>query len=747
MSDQHERPNIDDLTPEEASRIIHSHRKVRYGTACWPCRQRKVKCDNKEPCDNCVKREHPQLCSYKPNRSAKASVSESTGHVSKKRALSIDDNEQILHEMSSEPKPDPVIRSFVDAESAEVSRYLGQNSIPALLREQSSTNDRQEGVDYIRQDMRSILGLDNSAPFPLMSSRHLERLTADISAELPSDREVYKLFRTYKEIPQVFWGFVMDIDDLESKLMDYLEERAKNAKSDTKAPRKPVSASWLAILFAVLAVGSQYHDSPYHIRTSSSQKYLQISFHFLRVGNFLLRPNFDSIQALLLVSFSLLNDMKAEGSWALLGLTCRLALSLGLHRVNPYPPSDPAGARKDNIRRKLWWCCLWHDTLTSLSFDRAPMTSIPCCPIPLAPRSETEGLTYLEAMYHLCELINRRLNPDALVEVTYLQIIENCQAIEQLRDRVIPQIRSKEACKSAVDRLQHFAIRLHTSFAASVCSRPALKRSQDSNLSSSERKVLASKCKENLTETVRMFLAMHQLSVIPTRSWAFTYHGLSSAVLLGLLHETKTDPEIRQLQGDLISALSATAAKDQTSPKPHIPKTDKDIELSGPLSRALVALKNIYDHGHIMGSALRRENGTRSGTRTPLAINQVTNHIVPSADGADPAFLSAYQQSSGLSGNQSLDPHQDAALAMAEMQNGNAMGDMAGLPFAQPAQPPLPMGDMGSLDANPYIEPMELYDSIFWESPDPWNSGVDAMSFDFLAQPPPGQPPQQQFYF
>lgn len=39
------------------------------GTACWPCRQRKVKCDNQQPCENCVKREHSNLCSYKPNRS------------------------------------------------------------------------------------------------------------------------------------------------------------------------------------------------------------------------------------------------------------------------------------------------------------------------------------------------------------------------------------------------------------------------------------------------------------------------------------------------------------------------------------------------------------------------------------------------------------------------------------------------------------------------------------------------------
>lgn len=761
MSDHHESPNVDDLTPEEASRIIHSHRKVRYGTACWPCRQRKVKCDNKQPCENCVKREHPQLCSYKPNRSAKSTVgvSEVGTHVSKKRALSPDDHDS--REPSSDSRSDPAMRPFgiaslrpnlgspsltpisVEPESAEVTRYLGQNSIPALLREQTSPNNRVEGVDNIRQDMRSILGLDNSAPFPLMSSRHLEKLTADISAELPSDREVMKLFRTYKEIPQVFWGFVIDIDDLESRLMVYLEERAKNARSAVKTPRKPVSASWLAILFAVLAVGSQYHDSPYHVRTSSSQRYLQICFHFLRLGNFLLRPNFDSVQALLLVSFSLLNDMKAEGSWALLGLTCRLALSLGLHRQNNNGLTDPEAKRKEMIRRKLWWCCVWHDTLTSLSFDRSPMTNIPCSPIPLSPKADTEGFTYLEAMYHLCQLINRRLNPDAIAETTFVQILDNCRAAENLREKVLPQFRTKEACKTAVDRLQHFAFRLHTCFVVSVCCRPALNRGDATNLEPSERKMLATKCKDNLTETVRMFLAMHQLSVIPTRSWAFTYHGLSSAVLLGLLPESKTDPEIRQLQGDLISALSATAAKDRTSPVPHVQKTDKDIELSGPLSRALAALKNIYDHGSIMGSSvLKREGNTRSGTRTPLGMGMANPpQGGPSGNG----------EGSHLAGTSyALDPQQDAALAMAEMQNGNTMQEFSSLPYVGPqasGAPSLSISDLTSIDPSTYIEPMELYDSIFWESPDPWNSGLDTMNFDFLAQPPPGQPPQQQFYF
>lgn len=99
---------------------------------------------------------------------------------------------------------------------------------------------------------------------------------------------LYRLFRTYKEVTQPFWGFIIDLEDFESRLMLYLEERAKNAQSGASTSR-PISATWLAILFAIMAIGSQYHDSPYHVRTRDSQKYIQISFHFLRVANFLLR--------------------------------------------------------------------------------------------------------------------------------------------------------------------------------------------------------------------------------------------------------------------------------------------------------------------------------------------------------------------------------------------------------------------------------------------------------------------------
>ncbi|KAF5598679.1 hypothetical protein FPCIR_2741 [Fusarium pseudocircinatum] len=705
-----ERVAIDDLTPEEANRIIHSHRKPNRSSTS------------------------------KPSGSGAPSEA-SQGIASRKRTLSFseaprDEGVRKVERQDSWPRT----LASIDEPEVAADRYVGQNSIPALLREQSSPVHKGDGLD-IRQDMRSILGLDTSAPFPLMSSHHLQKLTQDISTELPSDREVMKLFRTYKEIPQPFWGFVMDIDDLEAKLMTYLEDRSRNATSGSKST-KPVTASWLAILFAVLAVGSQYHESPYHIRTRDSQRFIQISFHFLRLGNFLLRPSFDSIQALLLTCFVLLNDMKAEASWALMGLTCRLAQSLGLHRTPRNESRDctpPNTQSKEMVRRRLWWSVVWHDTLTSLSFDRSPMTNFPCCPIPVMAPTPNGNYSYLETMYHLMEIISRRLNPDDMMSASYTQIIDDCEAVETLRSRTAPQLRNKEICKTALDRLQHYAIRLHTSFVISVACRPALRK--DSEFEPEQRKTLADRCKDNLTETVRMFLAMHQLSSIPTRSWAFTYHGLSSALLLGILCETKTDPEVRQLQGDLIAALSATAAKDVSSPEPHVMTTDKDIELSGPLYRALTALKNIYDHGSIVPSHLKKEgdaSAAGSGSRTPL--NPFGN----------PGQIPGNGNSMFRNVSQSADPREDAALAMAEMQNGGAsIQDFPGLAYGQ--QMPngnLNLDSMNAMNVDPtqYMAPMDLYESIWGESPDPWNTGMDSLNFDFLAQPPPGQP-QQQFYF
>ena len=53
-----------DMPQDEVDAIIRNKRKARDPKACYACHRRKVKCDRGLPCDSCIKRDHPELCSY-----------------------------------------------------------------------------------------------------------------------------------------------------------------------------------------------------------------------------------------------------------------------------------------------------------------------------------------------------------------------------------------------------------------------------------------------------------------------------------------------------------------------------------------------------------------------------------------------------------------------------------------------------------------------------------------------------------
>jgi hypothetical protein len=100
-------------------------------------------------------------------------------------------------------------------------------------------------------------------------------------------------------------------------------------------------------------------------------------------------------------------------------------------------------------------------------------------------------------------------------------------------------------------------------------------------------------CKENLAETVRMFLNMHLLGINATRAWSITHNVLYSALVLGIVGETRTNPNVRKLQGDLINVLSVLASGDGETASNS--DAGVDITLTRPHSRALHALKKIHE--------------------------------------------------------------------------------------------------------------------------------------------------------
>lgn len=56
------------LLPEEVDDLLKIQSKNTRRKACYPCHQRKVGCDGGRPCQRCINREHPDLCSYEPGQ-------------------------------------------------------------------------------------------------------------------------------------------------------------------------------------------------------------------------------------------------------------------------------------------------------------------------------------------------------------------------------------------------------------------------------------------------------------------------------------------------------------------------------------------------------------------------------------------------------------------------------------------------------------------------------------------------------
>lgn len=85
--------------------------------------------------------------------------------------------------------------------------------------------------------------------------------------------DILRAFQVYKQIVQPFWGLLIDIDDFETKLCIYLEDRSHSSRQGSPSSKKSVSSAWLGILFAVLAISANYSEQPYQKRAAASQTF------------------------------------------------------------------------------------------------------------------------------------------------------------------------------------------------------------------------------------------------------------------------------------------------------------------------------------------------------------------------------------------------------------------------------------------------------------------------------------------
>lgn len=160
--------HLANLTPEAVREVLRDRRKGRKLRSCFPCKQRKVKCDDSRPCKTCIARGHENLCLYNPYKLSNTAV---THHSPPKQGTSFQTKSHSIHPalQSEDVSPDPTLaKSNLLSElhrSHGSETHLGEQSIPSFVQEQINDGSHlatPQATD-LGQDIMPMLGLQSPA--------------------------------------------------------------------------------------------------------------------------------------------------------------------------------------------------------------------------------------------------------------------------------------------------------------------------------------------------------------------------------------------------------------------------------------------------------------------------------------------------------------------------------------------------------------------------------------------------------
>lgn len=136
--------------------------------------------------------------------------------------------------------------------------------------------------------------------------------------------------------------------------------------------RGETDASLIALHYAVYALGTQFMQfTPYEERSQTAEFYCSAANQALRVYSYLNRTSMRAIQAMLLMSYFLMNDNHASDAYAWAGIHLRQTYAMRLHR-DPEIVVPEASTLEKQQRRKLWQSVFFQDTFLTILLKLPP---------------------------------------------------------------------------------------------------------------------------------------------------------------------------------------------------------------------------------------------------------------------------------------------------------------------------------------------------------------------------------------
>ncbi|KAG6007616.1 hypothetical protein E4U21_005697 [Claviceps maximensis] len=136
--------------------------------------------------------------------------------------------------------------------------------------------------------------------------------------------------------------------------------------------KNDMEASFVALMFIILAFGTQFAtNTAADERKQTAEFYASASNQALRVSSFLSTASLRSIQAMVLMTYFLINDNHASDGWAFAGILIRQAYAMGLHR-DPNIVTPNANPFEKQQRLKVWQAVLLQDTFLTVLLSLPP---------------------------------------------------------------------------------------------------------------------------------------------------------------------------------------------------------------------------------------------------------------------------------------------------------------------------------------------------------------------------------------
>ncbi|RMD40057.1 hypothetical protein DV735_g5086, partial [Chaetothyriales sp. CBS 134920] len=618
-------PHRIEMNQDEIDAIIRNKRKVRDPKACYACHRRKVKCNRELPCDSCVKRDHPELCSYeRPTKKRRIALTtglprdphddgvvgvavikqehafQATGPnitVPREQWERLNEEVKQLRERQTAsstpaatdhdapaPHDDPEPEGVFAPSDQMGSIHLGPRSVLAYIIGLGRGRSTQEASHpLLEENVLPKLGLDNeSVTYPFVDLWSTDTAIGDLNglcSAIPDDVLCKDFYQFYRDVACTMYPVVPEPDRFEETLSFMLANRAKAVRESIQIDQaKPlgISLAFLALVFAVLASGAQCSRLRAKERELTSQVYTCCSYQALRMSNFMTHPCLETIQASLILSNVLSYNMNPGVAYIFLGSVTRMAFSIGLH-MNPVS----FGEHEAWLRRRVWWALAWQDSHFSISYDRPTATVMCAADIPYAPDSKPGQRSFAETMYSIIQLTQEIIRQRALNSRSTI----SWATIQSYRDRIVaivadaaPHLRDAAVCTSVTQHVERLGLKVHTTYIISEICRPALEDHQvdaSTPLHSPTKLAphrassipvdytqLRRECITNLEATVASYVELYAVSEFAARNWAVIQRTVSAAFLLGMLPHIEQEPHILQLLRELERCIARRIRED-----------------------------------------------------------------------------------------------------------------------------------------------------------------------------------------